>query len=136
MTTHQHCPEEPSREMPGHVYMVPDKHWKFEAIGRDDHPGVCIDCDDTRRKARLCRGRDAKTLRPQYRASYAVISPDDRNGLEKDTAFGKVPTEFKLHKVLLYYPERHIGSLDQSDFHDFLRACTLINLVNRAIPNE
>ncbi len=133
MTVNQQCPEEPNREMPGHVYVVPDKNWGFEAVGRDDHPGICIDCNEKQRKVRLCKGRDFETLNPKYRASYMVILSDDENGLKKDTAFQQKLTEFRLRKVLLYYKgekPRYIGTINKNDFQ------YLLNFVNRAIPND
>jgi hypothetical protein len=59
------------------------------------------------------KGTDAASARLQSRATL-VVDPTPQNGLTKRTAFPVVPPQvFRLSRVLLLFPERHAGRLDE-----------------------
>jgi hypothetical protein len=101
--------------LPASVFAVPDKFWGFQAVGRVDHPGVCVDCQPAVSTARLVRGRDAATYRGS-RLHVLIVRPTRRNGLTKPTAFELVPRAMSLRRVRLLYPSRYMGRLDDDDF--------------------
>lgn len=101
---------EPARDLPGAVLMIPNKHWGFEVVSADDHPGACVAYADDRREGVLLQGTDADHVR-QLRV-YHLVEPTPENGLHKRTAFRLVPRYCRLHRVKLYFPERHLGRLD------------------------
>lgn len=115
-------------ELPGSVYMVPDKFWGFQAIGRDDHPGACTRCDAAAALAILVKGSDIAGLRGLH--GYLVIGPTRDNGLKKPTAFALQPRPFRLRRVLLMHPNRRIGQLDADD------ALRLQRELERLFPTE
>jgi hypothetical protein len=51
---------------------------------------------------------------PRKARHYYVVAPTKENGLHKLTAFRLVPRHFRLHRLKLYFPERHIGRLDEA----------------------
>jgi hypothetical protein len=114
------------QELPGAVFMVPDPQWGFEAAGSTDHPGACVHYQGGDRNAILVKGTDADHVRNPRR--YYVVGPTPENGLDKHTAFELVPRYFRLHKVRLLYPERHLGRLDEYTLHalceELARLCT------------
>jgi hypothetical protein len=103
---------EPARDLPGAVLMIPNRHWGFEVVSAEDHPGACLDYSDARREGLLLQGTDADNVR-QPRV-YHIVAPTTENGLQKRTAFRLVPRYFRLHRLKLYFPERHIGRLDEA----------------------
>lgn len=114
------------RDLPGAVYMVPNERWGFESATSSDHPGVCTDYLATGRSAVLLKGTDAGNV---WRSrGYHFIAPTPENGLAKLTAFELVPRYVKLHTVLLYYPERFLGHVDDGDLlalrDELARACS------------
>jgi hypothetical protein len=99
----------PERDLPGAVLMIPNGHWGFEVVSADDHPGACAFYLPERKNGILVSGTDADNAR---RANYLFVDPSEENGLHKLTAFKLVPRYFRLHRLKLYFPERHIGRLD------------------------
>src|SRR4051794_37937701 len=65
-------PEPSDDELPGTIFAVPDTHWGFEAVGREDHPGICTDCRLEGMQATLVKGRDAATDRGPARTRFVV----------------------------------------------------------------
>jgi hypothetical protein len=104
-------PFDADRDLWGAVFMVPDSHWKIRT-SRPDHPGACVHYRAGDRSAILLKGTDVDNLRSQK--GYYVVHPTDENGLETSTAFELYPRPFRLHKLLVYYPERYLGRLDES----------------------
>ncbi|WP_157369544.1 hypothetical protein [Zavarzinella formosa] len=102
-------PFEPDHDLPGAVMMIPNSHWGFEVVSATDHPGACVNYLPASREGVLVQGTDAENVR--YPRTYLTVSPTVENGLFKDTAFKLVPRYFRLHKLKLYFPQRHIGSL-------------------------
>lgn len=132
MRQHEQRPTNPSQEMPGDVYIIPDKHWRI-TTNSTEHPGVCIKYNEEQREVVLCKGTSATNIPEYYQDCYTIIEPKEKNGLSKGTAFFHQPQIMRLHKVLLYYPERHIGSLDQEDLKNMLH--TLALTIKPAIQN-
>ncbi len=89
--------------------MIPNTHWGFEVVSAADHPGACAFYRPERKNGILVSGTDADNVR---REKYLFVDPSEENGLSKLTAFKLVPRYFRLHKLKLYFPERHIGRLD------------------------
>ena len=102
---------DPDRDLPGAVFMIPNSHWGFEVVSADDHPGACVHYFAERRDSGvLLKGTDAENVRhPRF---YWNVEPTVENGLDKLTAFHLVPRYFRLRRLQLYFPERHIGRLD------------------------
>jgi hypothetical protein len=92
--------------------MVPDRHWDI-TTSRDDHPGACVHYQPGDRGAILLKGTDAE--HPRSLKGYYVVAPTEQNGLDKPTAFEIYPRPFRLHRLLLYYPERYLGRLDEGE---------------------
>ena len=99
----------PARDLPGAVVMVPNRHWGFEVVSADDHPGACAFYLPDRKEGTLVSGTDADNVRG---GNYLYVDPTAENGLHKLTAFRLVPRYFRIHRLKLYFPERHIGRLD------------------------
>src|SRR5436190_23771109 len=91
---------DPGKDLPGSIYMVPDKFCGFEAVGRIDHPGACVFCDVPGGSATLVKGTDLFAARPG-RHEVLVVDPSSDNGLRKATAFAIVPRRFKLRRLAL-----------------------------------
>jgi hypothetical protein len=108
-----HEPEEfdPESALPGAVLMVPNRHWGFEVASAADHPGVCTHHRPATADAVLVKGTDAEHVRFPHR--YFIVRPTDGNGLSKRTAFELVPRPFRLHRLKLFFPERHLGRVDE-----------------------
>ena len=128
-------PEPPNiDDMMGDVYMVPNKHWGFEAITTKDHPGIFLKFDETQRTVLLLKGTSfGRRHHPKYRASSVIIYPDEENGLTKPTIFSLIPKQIRLRKVSLYYggtKSRYIGKLSQADFQYLLNQ---FNVINKAL---
>jgi hypothetical protein len=103
-------PLEPDEDLPGAVFMVPNRQWGFESLVSDDHPGACLHGQAADRDAVLVKGTDADHVRVPRR--YHVVAPTPDNGLQKPTAFELVPRYVRLHRLRLFYPERYLGRLD------------------------
>jgi hypothetical protein len=78
-------------------------------VSATDHPGACAFYRLEQKNGILVSGTDADNAR---RGEYHVVDPSEENGLHKPTAFKLVPRFFRLHRLKLYFPERHIGRLD------------------------
>lgn len=128
-------PTKTCEDMPGDVYMVPDEHWKI-TTNRTDHPGVCITCNQEQREVVLCKGTSAKNVIPKYQDCYTIVEPREANGLTGLTAFYHYPQIVRLHKVSLYYPERHIGTLAQDDFNNLLYDIGIAQAMKQAIDKK
>jgi len=101
----------PDRDLPGAVLMVPNSHWGFAVVSAADHPGACAFYLPEGKNGILVSGTDAENAR---RVSYLIVDPSEENGLHKTTALKLVPRYFRLHRLKLYFPERHIGRLNGS----------------------
>ena len=111
--------------LPGMVFAVPDRLWGFEAVGREDHPGICTAARPETRQATLVKGQDAATDRGPHRTRF-VVEPSLMNGLRKTTSFELVPRTMSLHRVRLLFPDRRMGKLEPNLFAKLRRR--LINL--------
>ena len=76
--------------LPGMVFAVPDRLWGFEAVGREDHPGICTAARPGTGQATLVKGQDAATDRAPHRTRF-VVEPSLMNGLRKTTSFELSP---------------------------------------------
>jgi hypothetical protein len=118
-------PLDPDQDLPGAVFMVPNRHWGFESHSSEDHPGVCAHYPPQGRDAILVKGTDAEHIRVPRR--YYVVAPTEGNGLQKPTAFELVPRYFRLHRLRLFYPERYLGRIEVATLHalceELARAC-------------
>jgi hypothetical protein len=106
---------DPEHELPGSVYMVPDRVWGFQALGREDHPGACARCDVGLRQVWMFKGTDPASARLD-RYSVLLVEPSAENGLHKTTAFALEPRQVRLHKVLLLHRStRRLGRLEPAE---------------------
>lgn len=101
--------------LPGAVLMVPNRHWGFEVVSATDHPGTCTHYRPGASGAILVKGTDADHVRHPRRYFFVDASPE--NGLHKQTAFELVPRLFRLHRLKLLFPERHLGRLGEATLH-------------------
>jgi hypothetical protein len=101
----------------GSVLAVPDRLWRIEALGREDHPGVCTDCQPEVIQATLVKGRDAATDRGNP-LKRMIVSPSRINGLRKATSFQLVPLYRPLRNVRLLYHNRRMGTLEPELFDE------------------
>lgn len=107
--------ETPEQELPGAVLMIPNSHWGIPGVTSTDHPGACAAFLLDRREGVLVSGTDRENVR---RGDYFLVDPTPGNGLTKPTAFKLVPRHFRFHRLRLYFPERHIGRLDDPTLRD------------------
>jgi hypothetical protein len=107
-------------ELPGTVFAVPDRHWGFVAVGREDHPGICTEAQPETILAFLVKGRDAATDRGSLRTRF-VVDPSQLNGLRKTTSFDLVPYRMSLRRVRLLFPNRRMGILEPVPFAELRR---------------
>jgi hypothetical protein len=101
--------------LPGAVFMVPNRHWGFEVVSASDHPGACTHYQPGAKDAILVKGTDAENVR--HPRGYFFADASEENGLQKRTAFRLVPEPFRLHRLKLYFPERHLGYLEAAVLH-------------------
>ena len=106
-------------ELPGSVYMVPDKFWGFQAVGRVEHPGICTQCDIPATVATLLKGTDANRIRGAH--GYWITAATQSNGLKKSTAFQLQPRRFPLRRVLLMHENRRVGRLEDNELRQLQR---------------
>ena len=102
----------------GQIYRAPDKKfWRIPEKEPDSwHPGVCwevaMDCGE----AVLFKGSSQQPKRSRYLIGYAVIAPNETNGLDKTTYFHiNEPRVHRLRQVELLHHDRKSGSLTDSD---------------------
>jgi len=107
------------------VFAVLDRLWGFEAVGREDHPGICTAARPETWHAALVKGRDAATDRGHPRTRF-VVEPSLMNGLRKTTSFELVPRTMSLHHVRLLFANRRMGKLEPNLFDELRQR--LINL--------
>ena len=111
--------ENPGRA--GSVFMVPDKWWGFQAVGRDSHPGACVMEAEGGRKIQLLKGTDGMR-KERYQKSQFIVQPSDSNGLKKRTAFSLEPRLFRRNKINVLYPDRLLGRLSEAELSDLRTA--------------
>lgn len=100
-------------DLPGMIFMVPNKFWGFYSPTSEDHPGVCTSTDLEGRSAVLLKGTDRR--KTQFRRQYYYVIPSRRNGMDKSCAFELAPLNFPIGRVLMMRPERVMGVLDDDD---------------------
>jgi hypothetical protein len=108
------------KQLPGTVFAVPDRHWGFSAVGREDHPGICTAARPKTIQATLVKGRDAATDRSPLRTRFDV-DPSLLNGLRKTTSFELVPRIRSLRRVRALFPDRRMGKLEPVTFAELRR---------------
>jgi len=106
---------DPNEDLPGAVFMVPNRDWKIKGSTSDDHPGACAHYQERAREAIVVKGTDAENVR--FSRRFYFVAPTQGNGLSKKTAFELVPRPIRLHRIRLFYPERHLGWLDDATLH-------------------
>jgi hypothetical protein len=102
----------PKEELLGSVLQIPDRWWGFEAVGRADHPGVCVGFSGNFYKAKMVKGTDTKSAR--YNQVVVIIDDDESNGLKKPTAFAIKPECYSVRRLQLL-EDRRIGRLTPAD---------------------
>jgi hypothetical protein len=102
-------------DLPGSIFAVPDRHWGFESLGREDHPGVCTGRSAEAMQATLVKGRDAATDRGPEPTRF-LVEPSRLNGLRKRTSFELVPRRQPLRRVRLLFANRRMGALEPELF--------------------
>jgi hypothetical protein len=116
---------DPDRDLPGCIFMVPNEQWDIESATSTDHPGACVHYQEASHSAILVKGTDVENLRDLR--GYRIVVPAANNGLSRPTAFELVPRYFRLHKIRVLYPERHLGTLDEATLfalcEELARAC-------------
>jgi len=105
----------PARDLPGSVYFVPDRFWKWDAPGRVEHPGACAFYNATAMKATVVPGTDARGAAEAKKRIAIVVRAGPTNGLEKDTAFLLAPRVLKLDVIAPIHHTRRLGRLDADD---------------------
>jgi hypothetical protein len=111
---HKPPPSDPASEMPGDVMLTPDRMFGFEAVGRTDHPGACVYVMPDTGRVAMSKGTDGDKLNWRYRAHYVLVEANEAFGLSKLTAFSTRTKHIKIGRIMLFYPERHIGRLDDA----------------------
>lgn len=115
-------PFNPDTALLGAVLMVPNRVWGFEVVSAKDHPGVCTRYEPGASGATLLLGTDPVGLRKEERACCFCVDPTDGNGLKKRTAFKLVPRRFRLHRLRLFFPERHMGQMEKATLNSLQAA--------------
>jgi hypothetical protein len=101
------------RELVGSIYGVPDRWWGFDVVGRDKHPGACVNRIAASEKVQLLKGTDPKSAR--YQVSQVLVEPDETNHLSKATSFAIRPFVFSARRVAQLHFNRLIGALRHDD---------------------
>lgn len=101
--------------LPGMVFAVPDRLWGFEAVGREDHPGICTAARPGTGQATLVKGQDAATDQGPHLSRF-VVKRSLMNGLRKTTSFELSPRIRPLHRVRDLFPDRRMGKLEPNLF--------------------
>ena len=100
------------------VYEAPDKRfWKIpEKEPNSSHPGVCWQVDLSRGQAVMFKGTSQQPKKARYLISYAVVDPNDSNGLDSTTYFRiDEPRLPRLRQLELMHHDRRRGSLTAGD---------------------
>lgn len=111
---HRARPHTPQDIHIGDVVVVEDLVWGFDNPRSKGHPGVCAH-SAIDQEIPFLKGTDEVNLKPHYRATYILVLPSPNNGLEKVTAFYKKPHFLRFNRIRNYFPERHLGQLDEDD---------------------
>lgn len=100
------------------VYECPDKRfWRIpEKEPGSWHPGVCWDVDLESRAVALFKGTSRQPKKSRYLLSYAIIDPNEENGLDAPTYFRvDAPIIRRLRQVELLHHDRCKGRLTEVD---------------------
>lgn len=98
----------------GRIFAVPDKWWGFSAVGRDEHPGACVQQSPVTSDWILLKGTGAEN-KDRIRPTEMLVSPSEKNCFLKDTVFDLKPRPFRSHKLRNLVRDRLKGELDQED---------------------
>ena len=97
--------------LPGMVFAVPDRLWGFEAVGREDHPGICTAARPGTGQAILIKGQDAATDRAPHQTRF-VVEPSLMNRLRKTTSFELSPRIRPIHRIRTLFQDHRMGKLE------------------------
>lgn len=111
-TVDEHLGFDEDRDLPGAVFMVPNRRWGFEVVSAEDHPGACLHYSHARRSGQMLQGTDASMIRSEI--LYHIIEPNSENGLKKPTAFKLAPRYIRRHNLITFIPQRIMGRLSES----------------------
>ena len=107
--------EEPVEDsLVGSIFAVTDDWWGFSAVGRDHHPGACVQELPAQRRVLMLKGTSAET-KEKYRRDEIVVVATETNGLAKLTVFSVRPWPFRERKVRLLVANRLMGQLSETD---------------------
>lgn len=109
---HRSKPVVPQDVLVGDVLYIRNKLWKIEHEQTEYHPAVCA-LSPIEQDIPFLKGTDSLNVIPRYRSKYFFIKPTPRNGLLKLTAFKKYPRLLRFNSIKNYYPERHLGCVDE-----------------------
>lgn len=98
----------------GRVVVVPDKHWGFQAVGRDGHPGVCLPPASLAQRA-FHALKGASLGEHPVRAWETVVQPDEGNGLRHATRLELWPRRLPRRALELMVRDRLVGRLSAED---------------------
>ena len=100
------------------VYEIPDKQfWKIpEKEPGSWHPGACWNVILERSAVVLFKGTSQQPKKSRYLLSYAIVEPNDENGLDDPTYF-RVDAPFvrRLRQIELLHHDRRRGKLTAVD---------------------
>ena len=100
------------------VYEAPDKNfWKIPEKEPDSsHPGVCWQVDLDSGQAVMFKGTSQQPKKAHYLPSYAVVVPNESNGLDRTTYFCVDDPYLRRPRQLeLMHHDRRRGSLAPAD---------------------
>lgn len=126
-----HVATEPSKQelLKHSVYECADKNfWKIpENVPGSWHPGACWDVDSERRAVVLFKGTSQEPKKSRYLLSYAIIDPNEENGLDAPTYFRvDEPVFRRIRQVELIHHDRWRGKLTAMDVQTIEQAlCNL-----------
>ncbi|QDV11492.1 hypothetical protein CA51_13560 [Rosistilla oblonga] len=100
------------------IYEAPDKSfWKIpEKEPNSSHPGICWHVDQDTGKAVMFKGTSQQPKKARYLISYAVLAPNESNGLDATTYFRvDEPRLPRVRQLELMHHDRLRGSLAAHD---------------------
>jgi hypothetical protein len=100
------------------IYEASDKSfWKIpEKEPNSSHPGVCWNVDLKTGKAVMFKGTSQQPKKARYLISYAVVDPNESNGLDSTTYFRvDEPRLPRVRQLELMHHDRRRGSLATRD---------------------
>lgn len=115
-----HVAHEPNKQelLENSIYEGPDKKfWKIpEKEPGSSHPGACWNVDLDRRAVVLFKGTSQEPKKSRYLPSYAIIDPNDGNGLDAPTYFRvDAPIVRRIRQVEVLHHDRRRGKLTEID---------------------